>query len=106
MAMAKQHLSVINRESSRVEAGMIALIGSDPEPAASWKKIRPVLPLDSVAPWIVWEALQVTEDKPVSAIKQESKTPVNSNTFLNYIKPSRFSGVAFLFIFKIVKRML
>ncbi len=66
---------------------MIVLIGSDPEHAASWKKIRQVLLLVSVVPWIAWEVRQVTEDKPVSAIKQENKTPANNKDFiLNFIK--------------------
>ncbi len=60
---------------------MTVLIGSDPEHAASWKKIRQVLLLVSVVPWTVWVVQQVTEDKPVSAIKQENKTPVNNNYF-------------------------
>jgi hypothetical protein len=37
--------------------------------------------LVSVALWTVWEAQQVMADKPVSVIKQGSKTPENNNNF-------------------------
>jgi hypothetical protein len=78
--MEKPPSSVTIQGLLKVAAGMTALTGSAPAPAASWKKTRPALQLDSGVPWIVSVVLPETEDRPVSAIRKGDKMRENNKS--------------------------